>query len=272
MEEVGAGAPLAVGDGGRPVGQSGAEGVSACQEKINKYFLTDLLPDSARVASPHACGQTSDVVAGPRDGLPPLAPASSPRLLPFVCLTVSPAGSGAGDQPFPLALSLDAATEAPRGAKPMFHAQPKLGERAMVPRPKVRARCGQATDSYSIAERQQRLPEWKVGGSFMSASSRFSGSVGFDDDNGLATCRVFFLVLGCRSLVQGGGEGRELQRQCRDGPAAQHTALKALCHRAAVTPRFSEESSRAIYMYVRTSFIIHIMIYNSISNKTILLK
>lgn len=40
----------------------------------------------------------------------------------------------------------------------MFHAQPKQGEGAMAqqppaPRPKVRARRGQATDPHSIAER-----------------------------------------------------------------------------------------------------------------------
>ncbi|RLM87784.1 hypothetical protein C2845_PM04G04280 [Panicum miliaceum] len=106
------------------------------------------------------------------------------------------AGAGAGlhggDHPFPLALSLDAAAEASakqdrdpvqlaglfppvfggggglqqphlRGPPPpqMFHAQPKPGEGAMAPqppapRPKVRARRGQATDPHSIAERLRR--------------------------------------------------------------------------------------------------------------------
>ncbi|XP_062187979.1 transcription factor UNE12-like isoform X2 [Phragmites australis] len=107
------------------------------------------------------------------------------------------AGAGAavpGDNPFPLALSLDAAAEASGGAKPdrdpvqlaglfppmfsgaggvqqthlraapppqMFHAQPKPGEGAMAPQPpaplaKVRARRGQATDPHSIAERLRR--------------------------------------------------------------------------------------------------------------------
>ncbi|KAJ1288023.1 hypothetical protein BS78_02G056600 [Paspalum vaginatum] len=99
----------------------------------------------------------------------------------------------AGDHPFPLALSLDAAAEASAGgAKPdrdtvqlaglfppvfasgvqqqhlrgppppqMFHAQPKPAEGGMAPqppapRPKVRARRGQATDPHSIAERLRR--------------------------------------------------------------------------------------------------------------------
>ncbi|CAN6165347.1 unnamed protein product [Urochloa humidicola] len=98
------------------------------------------------------------------------------------------AGLHGGDHPFPLALSLDAAAEASakqdrdpvqlaglfppvfggvqqpqlRGPPPqMFHAQPKPGEGAMVPqppapRPKVRARRGQATDPHSIAERLRR--------------------------------------------------------------------------------------------------------------------
>ncbi|XP_066392892.1 transcription factor UNE12-like [Miscanthus floridulus] len=101
------------------------------------------------------------------------------------------AGAGAGgDHPFPLALSLDAAGKAKpdrdpvqlaglfppvfagaggmqpphlRGPPPqqMFQAQPKPGEGGMAPqppapRPKVRARRGQATDPHSIAERLRR--------------------------------------------------------------------------------------------------------------------
>ncbi|GJN10086.1 hypothetical protein PR202_ga28149 [Eleusine coracana subsp. coracana] len=105
-------------------------------------------------------------------------------------------GGAPGDHPFPLALSLDAAAEASGAAKPdrdpvqlaglfppvfagaggmqqtnlrpapphqVFHAQPKPGDGTMVsqpqppaPRPKVRARRGQATDPHSIAERLRR--------------------------------------------------------------------------------------------------------------------
>ncbi|XP_062189692.1 transcription factor UNE12-like isoform X2 [Phragmites australis] len=124
---------------------------------------------------------------------PPPGGAEDDFLEHFFAFPAAASGAGAGvhgDQPFPLALSLDAAAEASAGGSrpdrdsvqlaglfpPMFSGaggvqqthlraapppQPKPGEGAMAPqppapRPKVRARRGQATDPHSIAERLRR--------------------------------------------------------------------------------------------------------------------
>ncbi|KQK20575.1 transcription factor UNE12 isoform X1 [Brachypodium distachyon] len=127
---------------------------------------------------------------------------SIPSSFPAAGQGGAPAADG-DHHPFPLALSLEAAAEASGGARRLqdgpdvaraerdpvqlaglfapvfagaaphlrpappsqvFHAQPRLGEGAMVPqphqppapRPKQRARRGQATDPHSIAERLRR--------------------------------------------------------------------------------------------------------------------
>ncbi|XP_042383437.1 transcription factor UNE12-like isoform X9 [Zingiber officinale] len=72
-----------------------------------------------------------------------------------------PSASGGG-MAFPLGLSLEQGSSVGNrlhegiDRKAIFHGQVKQGGITAAPRPKVRARRGQASDPHSIAERQQR--------------------------------------------------------------------------------------------------------------------